>query len=119
MARVIVGVDPHERSATIEVIDEREQAMFPGVSAGRRRTPAGWWFARHLGTAAPGRLTFCPTRTNKIECYDRLNSPGTGGNRNRHREHMANSDLATLARETITLLHRGAAPRHRAPGART
>jgi transposase len=30
MARVIIGMDPHKRSATIEVIDEREQVLAQG-----------------------------------------------------------------------------------------
>ena len=30
MARVIIGVDPHKRSATIEVINEREQTLGQG-----------------------------------------------------------------------------------------
>src|SRR3954449_3609439 len=30
MARIIIGVDPHKRSATIEVINEREQAVGQG-----------------------------------------------------------------------------------------
>ena len=30
MARVIIGVDPHKRSATIEVINEREQTLAQG-----------------------------------------------------------------------------------------
>ena len=30
MARVIIGVDPHKRSATIEVINEREQTIGHG-----------------------------------------------------------------------------------------
>ena len=29
-ARVIIGVDPHKRSATIEIINEREQAVGQG-----------------------------------------------------------------------------------------
>ena len=27
MGRVVIGMDPHKRSATIEVIDEREQVL--------------------------------------------------------------------------------------------
>lgn len=30
MARVIIGVDPHKRSVTIEVINERERALGSG-----------------------------------------------------------------------------------------
>jgi hypothetical protein len=30
MGRVVIGMDPHKRSATIEVMDEREQVLFQG-----------------------------------------------------------------------------------------
>ncbi len=30
MAQVIIGVDPHKRSATIEVIDQREHVLGKG-----------------------------------------------------------------------------------------
>ena len=30
MGRVVIGMDPHKRSATIEVIDKREQVQFQG-----------------------------------------------------------------------------------------
>ena len=30
MAQVIIGVDPHKRSATIEIINEREQPVGQG-----------------------------------------------------------------------------------------
>jgi hypothetical protein len=30
MSRVVIGMDPHKRSATIEVIDEREQVLAKG-----------------------------------------------------------------------------------------
>ena len=30
MGRVVIGMDPHKRSATIEIIDEREQVQFQG-----------------------------------------------------------------------------------------
>ncbi|GAA1575904.1 hypothetical protein GCM10009827_117250 [Dactylosporangium maewongense] len=38
MSRVVIGMDPHKRSATIEVIDERElDGLFQGFS-GRKRS---------------------------------------------------------------------------------
>ena len=54
MARVIIGVDPHKRSATIEVINEREQTVGQGrfgtdtdgykamLAAGRRHKNRQW-----------------------------------------------------------------------------
>ena len=54
MARVIIGVDPHKRSATIEVINEREQTIGQGrfgtdsdgykamLAAGRRHKEREW-----------------------------------------------------------------------------
>jgi hypothetical protein len=54
VARVIIGVDPHKRSATIEVINEREQTIGQGrfatdtdgykamLAAGRRHKERGW-----------------------------------------------------------------------------
>ncbi|GIM96873.1 hypothetical protein Ato02nite_086660 [Paractinoplanes toevensis] len=54
MARVIIGVDPHKRSATIEVINEREQTIGQGrfgtdtdgykavLAAGRRHKDREW-----------------------------------------------------------------------------
>ncbi len=30
MARVIIGMDPHKRSATIEIIDDREKVLTQG-----------------------------------------------------------------------------------------
>lgn len=54
MARVIIGVDPHKRSATIEVINEREQTIEQGrfgtdsdgykamLAAGRRHADRAW-----------------------------------------------------------------------------
>ncbi len=30
LARVVIGVDPHKRSATIEVLDERERVLATG-----------------------------------------------------------------------------------------
>src|SRR3954468_12747604 len=54
VARVIIGVDPHKRSATIEVINEREQTIGQGrfgtdtagykamLAAGRRHTDREW-----------------------------------------------------------------------------
>ena len=54
MARVIIGVDPHKRSATIEVINEREQTLGQGrfgtdsdgykamLAAGRRYKDREW-----------------------------------------------------------------------------
>jgi hypothetical protein len=30
MGRVVIGMDPHKRSATIEIIDEREQVLAQG-----------------------------------------------------------------------------------------
>ncbi len=30
MARVIIGIDPHKRSATIEIIDDREKVLTQG-----------------------------------------------------------------------------------------
>ena len=54
MARVIIGVDPHKRSATIEVINEREQTIGQGrfgtdtagykamLAAGRRHADREW-----------------------------------------------------------------------------
>ena len=54
MARVIIGVDPHKRSATIEVINEREQTIGEGrfgtdtdgyramLAAGRRHPDREW-----------------------------------------------------------------------------
>ena len=54
MARVVIGVDPHKRSATIEIINEREQAVGQGrfgtdrdgyqamLAAGRRHKDRLW-----------------------------------------------------------------------------
>lgn len=54
MARVVIGVDPHKRSATIEVINEREQAVGQGrfgtdrdgykamLAAGRKHNDRVW-----------------------------------------------------------------------------
>ena len=54
MARVIIGMDPHKRSATIEVINERDQTIGPGrlgadadeytamPAAGRRHKDRQW-----------------------------------------------------------------------------
>src|SRR3954453_12584453 len=54
MARIIIGVDPHKRSATIEVINEREQTLGQGrfgtdsdgykamLAAGRRYKDRQW-----------------------------------------------------------------------------
>jgi transposase len=54
MARVIIGVDPHKRSATIEVINEREQTLSQGrfgtdsdgyqamLAAGRKHKEREW-----------------------------------------------------------------------------
>ncbi len=30
MARIVIGVDPHKRSATIEIVDHREKAVGKG-----------------------------------------------------------------------------------------
>ena len=64
MARLIIGVDPHKRSATIEVIDDRERVLGHGrygtdtggyqamLAAGRRhanRVWAGWVFRAGAG----------------------------------------------------------------------
>ena len=75
MARVIIGVDPHKRSATIEVINEREQTVGQGrfgtdtdgyqamLAAGRRHADR---LLEHLseqrgstGTPPPVGVTFC------------------------------------------------------------
>src|SRR6266498_3472848 len=54
MSRVVIGMDPHKRSATIEVIDEREQVLAQGryetdsagyqamLAAGRRFSDRVW-----------------------------------------------------------------------------
>src|SRR4051795_3246509 len=54
MAQVIIGVDPHKRSATIEVIDQRERVLRQGrfgtdrdgyqdmLAAGRKHTDRVW-----------------------------------------------------------------------------
>src|SRR5437660_10986393 len=54
VARVIIGVDPHKRSATIEVVNEREQTIAQGrfgtdtdgykamLAAGRRHKEREW-----------------------------------------------------------------------------
>src|SRR5947209_10668314 len=54
VARVIIGVDPHKRSATIEVVNEREQTVGQGrfgtdtdgykamLTAGRRHKEREW-----------------------------------------------------------------------------
>jgi transposase len=54
MGRVVIGMDPHKRSATIEVIDEREQVLAQGrygtdaggyqqmLTAGRRFSDRVW-----------------------------------------------------------------------------
>src|SRR3954454_19071309 len=54
MAQVIIGVDPHKRSATIEVIDQRERVLRQGrfgtdrdgyqamLTAGRKHTDRVW-----------------------------------------------------------------------------
>jgi transposase len=30
MGRVVIGMDPHKRSATIEIIDDRQKVLFAG-----------------------------------------------------------------------------------------
>jgi hypothetical protein len=41
MSRVVIGVDPHKRSATIEIVDGRERTLGQGRFGTRqRRLPA-------------------------------------------------------------------------------
>ena len=64
MAQVIIGVDPHQRSATIEIINEREQA----VGAGRFATDRDGYQAMLAAGAStygaprsiPGSAPGCP-----------------------------------------------------------
>ena len=51
MAAVIIGMDPHKRSATIEIINDREKILSKGrfgaahddrSRRGRRRTTSCW-----------------------------------------------------------------------------
>ena len=44
---VIIGMDPHKRSATIEVIDERHGVVDWTIRDGQGRLP------RHVGRGAP------------------------------------------------------------------
>jgi hypothetical protein len=71
MTQVIIGVDPHRRSATIEIINDREQAVGRGrfatdrdgykamLAAGRKHPDRIWavegcsGIGRHVAT--PGR----------------------------------------------------------------
>jgi transposase len=39
MGRVIVGVDPHKKSVTIEVVDEQERVLAKGRFDTTRATP--------------------------------------------------------------------------------
>ena len=41
MAQVVIGVDPHKRSATIEVIDQHERVL------GKGRTQIVRWVSRY------------------------------------------------------------------------
>ena len=54
MARVIIGMDPHKRSATIEVIDDREKVLGAGPVRHRpRRLPGD---ARRSAASTPDRV---------------------------------------------------------------
>ncbi|MET7402733.1 hypothetical protein ABZS66_55555 [Dactylosporangium sp. NPDC005572] len=60
MSRVVIGMDPHKRSATIEVIDERERVLGRGrygtdtdgyqrmLAAGRRFAERVWAMTGHV-----------------------------------------------------------------------
>lgn len=53
MGRVVIGMDPHKRSATIEVIDDREAVL----GAGRPGTDrAGYQAMLALGRRYPQRV---------------------------------------------------------------
>jgi hypothetical protein len=64
MSQVIIGVDPHKRSATIEIINEREQAVGGGrfatdrdgykamVAAGRKHADSLWASKNAAASAA-------------------------------------------------------------------
>ena len=72
--RVVIGMDPHKRSATIEVIDARERVLTHGrygtdtdgyqtmLAAGRRFSDRVWavegcaGIGRHIATGRRGRL---------------------------------------------------------------
>jgi transposase len=56
VGRVVIGMDPHKRSATIEVLDERERVLSRGaVRDGRRRLSAAGGGTRMAGPAVGGR----------------------------------------------------------------
>ena len=121
MARVIIGVDPHKRSATIEVINQRERVVGQGrfgtdrdgyqamLAAGRRHTDRVWavegcnGIGRHIAQRliADGEpvLDVPPKLSSRVRVF------GTG--QGRKTEHCS----------TLTTLHRHR-PVRRCPAAR-
>jgi transposase len=53
VARVIIGMDPHKRSATIEIIDDREKVLTQGRFGTDRD---GYRAMLALGRKYPGRV---------------------------------------------------------------
>jgi transposase len=80
MARVVIGMDPHKRSATIEVIDDREQILAQGrygtdsagyrtmLAAGRRFSDRVWAVEAVPQSAATSPSGWSPTAKRSWTC---------------------------------------------------
>jgi hypothetical protein len=78
MAQVVIGVDPHKRSATIEIINDREQAVGQGrfgttATATRPCSPPGVSTKTVSGPskAAPGSTGTSKTYQVAADCNSR------------------------------------------------
>src|SRR5207248_7083513 len=89
VARVIIGVDPHKRSTTIEVVNEREQTIAQGrfgtdtdgykamLAAGRRHKEREWAVEGCNGIGRHVRNAWSPTAKPSWTC-PRSCPPGPG-----------------------------------------
>jgi hypothetical protein len=77
MGRVVIGMDPHKRSATTEAIDERERVLAKGrfgtdtdgyqqmLTAGRKFPDRVWRWKAVRGRSKTSRHRPTPTSTNR------------------------------------------------------
>lgn len=72
MARVIIGVDPHQRSATIEIVNDREQVL----AQGRYSTDTGGYQAMLAAGRRQGKRVWVVEGCNGIGWHV---APGTPG----------------------------------------